>query len=76
MAVAEIREPDGRKYDPAIGDPSREDWLNLRTGLLYTSHIKPYKSAMGRSHEFTLEQEAVRDAIEVTLTPGAPEVKM
>jgi hypothetical protein len=67
-----ILETDGRKFDPTIGDPSREDWYNRRTGFLYISHFKTDKSAMGTPYEFQLEKE-VRDAIEVTLAPGAPE---
>jgi hypothetical protein len=68
----EILESDGRKYDPNIGHPSRKDWYNKRTGYLYISHFKTEKSAMGQPYEFQLPQE-MRDAINVTLAPGAPE---
>ena len=67
-----IRETDGRRFDPTIGDPSRENWFNRRTGFIYISHFKTDKSAMGTPYEFDLDQK-MRDAIEVTLAPGAPE---
>ena len=70
----EILEYADRKYDPNTGDPSRKDWYNKRSGYLYISHFKTEKSAMGQSYEFQLLHE-MRDTIDVTLAPGAPEAK-
>ena len=30
-----MRETDGMKFDPTIGDPLREDWLNRRIRIIY-----------------------------------------
>ena len=72
MCGIEIRETDGRRFDTTIGDPSREDWFNRRRGIIYISLLKMDKSAMGTPYELVLDQE-MRDAIEVTLAPGALE---
>jgi hypothetical protein len=73
LGVIEIRETHGMKFDPTIGVPSREDWFNRRTGFIYISHFKPDKSAVGTPYELDLDQK-MRDTIEVTLAPGAPEL--
>ncbi len=67
-----IRKTDGRRFDPTIGDPSREDWFNRRTNFLYISHFKTDNCAMDTPYEFQLNKE-IRNATEVTLAPGAPE---
>ena len=41
----EIRDTDGSIYDPAIGEESRKDWYNRRTGQLYISHFKTQDSS-------------------------------
>ncbi len=72
MEAIEIRETDGSRFDSTIGNSSREDWFNRRTGFIYISHFKTDKSATGTPYEFDLDQE-ICDAIKVTLAPGAPE---
>jgi hypothetical protein len=69
-----IRDTDGGVFDPTIGDPSRKDWYNRRTGRLYISHFKTKHTAMGQPYDFQLSP-LLRSAIDVTLAPGAPEAK-
>ena len=68
----EIRDTDGTVFDSNIGDPSRKDWYNKRTGRLYISHFKTENTAMGQPYDFQLPP-MLRSAIDVTLAPGAPE---
>ena len=68
----EIRDTDGTVFDSNIGDPSRKDWYNKRTGRLYISHFKTENTAMGQPYDFQLGH-LLRSAIDVTLAPGAPE---
>ena len=72
LGGVEIRETDGTIFDSNIGDPSRKDWFNKRTGRLYISHFKTENTAMGQPYDFQLPP-MLRDAINVTLAPGAPE---
>jgi len=48
----EIRESDGKMYDPSIGDSSRADWYNRKSGRLYIAHFKTSGSTMGRPSNF------------------------
>ncbi len=50
-----IRETDGSStFNSNIGDPSRKDWYNRRTGRLYVSHFKTENIAMGQPYDFQL----------------------
>ncbi len=69
-----IRNTDGGVFDPTIGDPSRKDWYNRRTGRLYISHFKTENTATGQLYDFQLPP-MLRSAIDVTLAPGAPDAK-
>ena len=48
----EILESDGEIYDPSIGDSSRADWYNRKTGRLHIAHFKTSGSTMGRTYDF------------------------
>jgi hypothetical protein len=43
----EIRDDDGHRFDPAVGDPIRDDWYKSRTGEIYTLPIKSVTSEIG-----------------------------
>ena len=71
-----VRTTDGRRFDPAVGDSSREDWYNRSTGRLYISHFKTGKSRFGTPYEFDVDRAPeVKRAIEETLAEDHPEAK-
>ena len=43
---------DGGLYAITIGESSRRDWYNRRTGRLYIKNFKTYKSRMGTPYDF------------------------
>jgi hypothetical protein len=71
LGMIEIRDTDGTFYDPAIGEESRKDWYNRRTGQLYISHFKTQDSSAGKPYDFLFKGD-VRQAVDDTLAPGAP----
>ena len=72
----EIRDTDGKIYDPSIGDSSRADWYNRKSGRLYIAHFKTSGSTMGRPYDFQLkDMPEVKAVVDETLAPGHPESK-
>jgi hypothetical protein len=72
----EIRETDGKIYDPSLGDSSRADWYNRNTGRLYIAHFKTSGSTMGRPYDFQLkDMPEVKAVVDQTLAPGHPQAK-
>ncbi len=67
-----IREDDGRLYDSSVGEDSRECWYNRCSSRLYISIFKTQDSALGQPYDFLLKGD-VKQAVDVTLAPGAPE---
>jgi len=70
----ELRDSDGREFDPSVGEPSRKDWYNKRTGRLYISHFKTQGSAKGRPYDFQLPPD-MRATVDATLAPDAPQAR-
>jgi hypothetical protein len=72
----EIRETDGKIYNPSLGDSSRADWYNRNSGRLYIAHFKTSGSAMGRPYDFQLkDMPEVKAVVDETLAPGHPQAK-
>jgi hypothetical protein len=72
----EIREFDGRNYDPSLGDSSRADWYNRKSGRLYIAHFKTSGTKMGRLYDFQLKDMLeVKAVVDQTLAPGHPQAK-
>jgi hypothetical protein len=70
----EIRADDGRRFHPAVGDPSRADWYNRNTGEIYVAHFKTDKSRFGTPSSFKLSQHpGIKAAVDETLASGHPE---
>jgi len=70
----EIRGDDGRRFDPTVGDPSREDWYNRLSGEIYIAHFKTGKSRFGTPYSFDLSKHSdIKAAVDATLAPGHPE---
>jgi hypothetical protein len=68
--MIEMRDSDGTSYGPNIGEESRKDWYNRRTGQLYISNFKTQDSSVGKPYDFLLKGD-VRQAVDDTLAPGA-----
>jgi len=69
-----IRTDDGQIYDRAVGESSREDWYNRRTGRLYISHFKTIKSRLGTPYDFDLKNlPELKNVIDLTLRPDHPQ---
>jgi Fe-S oxidoreductase len=57
-----------------MGESSREDWYNRRTGRLYISHFKTNKSRLGSPYDFDLKNiPELKNAIDHTLRPDHPQ---
>jgi hypothetical protein len=74
LGGVEMRDTDGSFYDPNVGDASRRDWYNRRSGQLYISHYKTQDASAGKPYDFLLKGD-VRKAVDDTLAPGAPQAK-
>jgi hypothetical protein len=69
----EIRTDDGGLYDRTVGESSRKDWYNKKSGRLYISHFKTNKSRLGTPYDFDLKGiPELKNAIDLTLRPQHP----
>ena len=48
----EICDSNGEIYDPSIGDGSRADWHNLKSGGLHIAHFKTSGMNIGKPYDF------------------------
>ena len=69
-----IKTDDGRIYDRTVGESSREDWYNRRTGRLYIAHFKTNKGRLGTPYDFDLKNiPELKNTIDHTLRPDHPQ---
>ncbi len=75
LGCIEIRLDDGGIYDITVGESSRKDWYNKKSGRLYISHFKTNKSKLRTPYDFYLKNILeLKNAIDHTLRPDHPQV--